>query len=166
MSDTVAVKALTIRQPWASLLALGYKRTETRSWDTRVRGPVAIHAGLAMPCRRGESIEVGEFTVERDSGGLLLRGPRLARHRLPLGAVVAVGELFQTRRTDSTEHHPDDMDRALGDHSPGRYAWSITSMCPLRTPIPATGRLGWWAWDCPTDVAADLRYPLLRGDKS
>lgn len=155
------MKALTIRQPWASLMALGYKRMETRSWDTKVRGRVAIHAGLAMPCQRGETIAVGDFTVERDLSGLLLRGPRLAwPYRLPLGAVVAVGELFQTRRTDSIEHSPDDLERALGDHSPGRWAWSITSMSPLRRPITATGRLGWWEWELPADVASTLRYPL------
>lgn len=39
------MKALTIRQPWASLIALGVKTIETRSWPTKYRGPIAIHAG-------------------------------------------------------------------------------------------------------------------------
>lgn len=39
------MKALTIRQPWASLIAAGVKTIETRSWSTRYRGPLAIHAG-------------------------------------------------------------------------------------------------------------------------
>lgn len=41
------MKALTIRQPWASLVALGVKTIETRSWSTSYRGPLAIHAGKA-----------------------------------------------------------------------------------------------------------------------
>lgn len=45
------VKALTIRQPWASLIAAGVKTIETRSWWTRYRGPIAIHAGKARPGR-------------------------------------------------------------------------------------------------------------------
>jgi hypothetical protein len=43
------VKALTIRQPWASLVALGVKTIETRSWSTKYRGPLLIHAGMKMP---------------------------------------------------------------------------------------------------------------------
>lgn len=38
------MKALTIWQPWASLLACGAKQYETRSWATSYRGPIAIHA--------------------------------------------------------------------------------------------------------------------------
>ncbi|MBP7632493.1 MAG: ASCH domain-containing protein [Acidimicrobiales bacterium] len=43
------MKALTIRQPWASLIAAGVKTIETRSWSTKYRGPIAIHAGKATP---------------------------------------------------------------------------------------------------------------------
>jgi activating signal cointegrator 1 len=38
------MKALTIHQPWAELIACGKKRIETRSWNTWYRGPLAIHA--------------------------------------------------------------------------------------------------------------------------
>ncbi|UWG96803.1 ASCH domain-containing protein [Dehalobacter sp. DCM] len=38
------MKAITLWQPWASLLACGAKKYETRSWDTSYRGPIAIHA--------------------------------------------------------------------------------------------------------------------------
>ena len=38
------MKAITIWQPWASLLVSGRKRYETRSWATSYRGPIAIHA--------------------------------------------------------------------------------------------------------------------------
>lgn len=154
------MRALTIRQPWASLIAFGYKRTETRSWNTKIRGAIAIHAGTATPCRIGQTIEVGPFTVERDRSGLLLRGTQLAwPYRLPLGAVVAVGDLFQTRATTSLEHRPDDLDRALGDHAPGRFAWSITSVSPLRQPLSATGALGFWLWNPPAGFTEMLRYP-------
>ena len=38
------MKALSVRQPWAWLLVHGFKDVENRSWKTRVRGTVAIHA--------------------------------------------------------------------------------------------------------------------------
>ena len=45
------MKALTIMQPWASLIACGAKTIETRSWPTKYRGPIAIHAGMKDPCK-------------------------------------------------------------------------------------------------------------------
>ncbi|MCY4577660.1 MAG: ASCH domain-containing protein [Chloroflexi bacterium] len=38
------MKALSLRQPWASLIADGRKTIETRTWRTHYRGPLAIHA--------------------------------------------------------------------------------------------------------------------------
>ena len=43
------MKALTIWQPWASLIARGVKQYETRSWATKYRGPIAIHAAMKNP---------------------------------------------------------------------------------------------------------------------
>ncbi|WP_312903576.1 ASCH domain-containing protein [Stutzerimonas nitrititolerans] len=42
------MKALSIRQPWAWLIVNGYKDIENRSWATRYRGPVLIHAAKGM----------------------------------------------------------------------------------------------------------------------
>jgi activating signal cointegrator 1 len=38
------MKAITILEPWASLIACGAKKIETRSWSTKYRGNIAIHA--------------------------------------------------------------------------------------------------------------------------
>jgi len=155
------MRALTIIQPWASLIAMGVKHMETRSFDTKFRGHVAIHAGKTWPCRMGEVAQFGAFDVERDKAGLLLRGGLLSwPYRLPMGAVVAVGDLFQTRSTTNSEHCPDNLERSLGDHSPGRYAWSITSISRLPEPIPTRGMQGFWEWDMPAGLNERLRYPL------
>lgn len=39
------MKALSIRQPWAWLIAHGYKPVENRTWNTKFRGEFLIHAG-------------------------------------------------------------------------------------------------------------------------
>jgi phage tail tube protein FII len=39
------MKAITLIQPWATLIILGEKKIETRSWSTNLRGEIAIHAG-------------------------------------------------------------------------------------------------------------------------
>ena len=42
------MKALSVRQPWAWLIVNGYKPIENRSWPTRYRGEVLIHAGKSV----------------------------------------------------------------------------------------------------------------------
>lgn len=42
------MRAITLWQPWASLIAIGAKTIETRSWSTAYRGPLAIHAGATL----------------------------------------------------------------------------------------------------------------------
>jgi activating signal cointegrator 1 len=45
------MKALTLTQPWATLVAIGAKKIETRSWRTDYRGPLAIHAAKGFPAK-------------------------------------------------------------------------------------------------------------------
>jgi len=155
------MRALTIRQPWATFLAVGVKAMETRSFNTKVRGPVALHAGAGWPCRVGEWLQVGPYWVERDKSGLLLREDSLSLpYRMPMGSVLAIGDLFATSSTTNPEHCPDDVERSLGDHSPGRFAWSFTSISRLPEPIPAKGMLGFWNWEMPAGLNEQLRYPI------
>jgi len=97
------MKALTIRQPWASLIAAGVKTIETRSWSTRYRGPLAIHAGKASVLEGEvdfedgwEFVRVGGWSVgragaqsEARTGMMEMYGPDGSLVDVPLGAVVA-----------------------------------------------------------------------------
>ena len=40
------MRIVSIKQPWATLIARGLKDVENRTWATRYRGPVLIHASL------------------------------------------------------------------------------------------------------------------------
>lgn len=42
------MKAITIKQPWATLILLKEKQFETRSWQTKYGGSIAIHAGKSI----------------------------------------------------------------------------------------------------------------------
>lgn len=56
------MKALSIRQPWASLIVLGIKDVENRTWRTRERGTVLVHASKGMT--RDEHADAIEFAVK------------------------------------------------------------------------------------------------------
>ena len=83
------MKALTLTQPWASLIALGHKHVETRSWTTyqHYGGVIAIHAAKGFPRYAREF-----FAEERLAG----RVPPL----IPFSAIVAVARLADCCRTE------------------------------------------------------------------
>lgn len=84
------VRALTLHEPWASLLGSGVKFIETRSWSTRYRGPVLIHAGVAPVSVR----RVGAYEVHRQADGSRMFNHGTGRwHDLASGAVVSVASL-------------------------------------------------------------------------
>lgn len=45
------MKALAIKQPWAWLIVNGYKPVENRTWSTKFRGPLLIHASASKPSK-------------------------------------------------------------------------------------------------------------------
>ena len=56
------MKAISIRQPWASLIVLGLKDIENRTWATRQRGTILVHASKGMT--RTEHEDAIEFAIE------------------------------------------------------------------------------------------------------
>jgi hypothetical protein len=137
--DGVPERALSLTQPWASLVALGAKRIETRSWFTAFRGPVAIHASKLFPPGCREHCLDEPFLSALD-------GARA--EALPRGRIVAVARLVECFRFGDdplagracAEHEGD-----FGDYSPGRFGLVLADVVALPEPIPARGMLGLWA---------------------
>jgi hypothetical protein len=140
----VILRALSLWQPWASLIAVGAKCVETRGWGSLHRDRLAIHAA-----KRWTSTE-REFLAD------LLCDPRLSADQkralslsldspLAFGSVVAVVDLVDVRRMDDSWCEAQtDLERLLGAHEPGRYAWILSGVRPLRAPVPVRGRQGLW----------------------
>lgn len=87
------MKAISLWQPWASLIALGIKRIETRGWPTAYRGPLLIHAAKRCDIDRYHAL-VERFPEIRE--GIYDRFPGAAE-ALPLGALVAVTTVVDCR---------------------------------------------------------------------
>jgi hypothetical protein len=131
------LRAVSILQPWAALVVAGVKRFETRGWHTAHRGPLAVHAGLRLS-------RAARTLCRSDPVAELLRGAGWPdSDRLPRGFVLGVVELVSCRRVE--ELPPEvltDIERALGDFRPGRWAWEFRNPQPLTVPVAARGRLG------------------------
>lgn len=162
------MKFLTIRQPWAQLIAVGAKTIETRPFSTKYRGPLAIHAGKANDLAASAVLDV----VLHDRGLGCFADDEWTHP--PLGAVVAVCDLIDVvpicemadAPTGATAVvRPADDEPILmclshdglgfawrvrrnlsdqlpfGDFTPGRFAWMLDNV-RLIDPVPMKGAQG------------------------
>lgn len=145
------MKALTLWQPWASLMALGEKRVETRCWATKYRGPIAIHAAARIP---PAWLGASRFKIqfERELAEVLnlrLRTNLIQSNirALPRGAVLCVMRLVDIQTTDEADGFLCERELIFGNYESGRYAWFFEMVERFDTPIPAKGNRLLWNWE-------------------
>jgi hypothetical protein len=157
------MKALTLTQPWATLIAIGAKCIETRSWSTGHRGPLAIHAAKTLSrdvYPRGDEDFAHLCNTEPFATALINAGyhqpggsfqPEVpSPFMLPRGVIVAVAHLERvtqmTERGIASLAHLHPTEHAFGYYEPGRWAWVLREPRPLTVPIQARGAQGLWDW--------------------
>jgi len=131
------VKAISLWQPWASFIAVGVKRFETRSWATSYRGPLLICAAK-RPC--DDFLQATFAGIER---ALRVRlGLEVVPGAFPLGVGIALVELADCFRTEDVSFEmADEFERTLGDFTPGRFAWQLENLRKVE-PFAVKGRQG------------------------
>jgi hypothetical protein len=143
------VKALTISQPYASLIADGWdsKPVENRSWATSYRGPLAIHAG------KGTQYLDRKALREYPTGGVIATGRLIACFGVSVAVVLMEHGQQIPRELKDLDWTPELMQWLLDhEHCEGPYAWVLTDVKKLAIPIPATGKQGLWEWDEPSEA--------------
>lgn len=129
------MKAITILQPFPSLIALGKKQYETRSWSTNYRGEIAIHAGL----RRDKKL----LTHSNPAFSLIPDGTILR-----FGFIIVIAQLTDCiKMTDEFILSMTELERAVGHWQVGNYAWKLENIQVLPEPIPYKGKLGFWEYN-------------------
>ncbi len=136
------MKALSLLQPSASLVALNLKHYETRSWYTPYRGELAIHASAS---KKREDRERDEWL----HNVCRVRGHSFpAFNALPRGAILCIVHLSDCVATDSGPNLSE-LEQFLGNFRTGRFAWKLDLLELFEKPIPAKGMLGLWNWERP-----------------
>ncbi len=161
------IKAITLLEPWAILVATGFKKIETRSRISNYRGKLAIHASKRNPKWARELCFLEPFRSVLDEINMRANYT-LPLSNLPLGAVIATCWMKECclikedglyrlipYRMGKPEYYaplPGEPERSFGDFTPGRYAFILEDVKPLPEPIPAKGILGMWNWEPPEGV--------------
>jgi hypothetical protein len=141
-------------------MALGAKRIETRSWGTKYRGPLAIHAAKGWPIEFIRLCGAPPFVAALRAGYGPGAADILAAQRGHIIAVVELEEISgaQARLSIAAAFRGalliNGHERSFGDFSPGRFAWETAFARPLARPIPAKGALGLWEFDSAAIEAA------------
>lgn len=167
------MQAITLWQPWATLVALGLKKIETRSWSPYSNRPAGMPGQVDLAFRKnGLAIHAARRTpTDELRAAFQDRWIRmvLAMHgitesnwtggagSLPQGAIVAVSTLTAVIQTNPGGGLAGltDMERAFGNYAPGRFAWLLADVINLNdAPVPAKGRQR--IWPVPADLVEQL----------
>lgn len=156
------MKAITLYQPWATLMAIGVKRNETRPRPWYYLGDVAIHAA-----RLKWDKDVPEYAIP--ALGVLLKHrnalPGKAENieeiykALPFGAVVAVVRKTGCLPTVNASAHRGSEEMILGDYTPGRFYYPTDCCRMLREPVAVNGKQGFW--ELPPEIESAVRKQVL-----
>lgn len=158
------MRALSLHQPWASLMAVEAKRNETRGRPLAYVGELAIHAakfkfGEDVPCYAQAALTW--LWSLRDQFPHYGSNVRDLYYALPFGAVVCVVDKTGCVSTDDDNGYDrslTEQELQLGDYSPGRFYYPTTNCRRLIEPVKCNGRQG--LFTLPTDVEALIRAKL------
>ncbi len=126
------MKVLTIKQPWATLIMQGYKRFEFRSWQTKYRGDLLIHAGK----------RIDKVAMER-----------LAKYipkDVPTGKILG-----KVKLVDCVKLSPEFKGMLLEENKEVYadssfdevYGWQLECVEVFDEPIEVSGKLGLWNYE-------------------
>lgn len=151
------LKAITLYEPWASLMAIGAKQNETRGHRTLHRGDICIHAAKISP---GVSDEVLRAELraysDRDFG-----------QRASAGCIVAMVDLFEVRRTEDFGFEGTDPlliqiseeEQGFGNYGAGRFVYRTRNLRRLRSTVPCRG-FQCVGWTVPDEIEQRVREQL------
>lgn len=124
------MKVLSIKEPWASLIMNGTKKIETRSWKTKYRGEIYIHASLSKA--KITKPEVYELIKDMN----FKCGYIICKCNL-VDCIYMTDEYVNDMKTNHYEEY------ICGHYEVGRCAWIVEDVKVIE-PIEAKGKLGLW----------------------
>jgi len=137
------LKALSLKQPWATLVIRGLKKFETRSWKTSHRGRLAIVSSKTFP------YELKHLCLAEPFRGVIKPPANATPEELqqwydeeyPIGMLIGTVKLLECHPVAFMQARVSDQERAFGDFGPDRFGWEIVEAKRI-VPTAARGSLG------------------------
>lgn len=140
------MKALTLWEPWAWLMAYEQKCVETRCWTTSYRGPIAIHSALRKPSFLGKSALTPAFQEQFMRARQKVFGSS-QRPEFHFGHVLCIADLVSIEPTERVRAELSPQELMFGNYEEGRYAWFFENVRRYEPTIPAKGNRMLWEWN-------------------
>ena len=130
------MKVLSIKEPYASLIKDGIKKIETRSWKTKYRGKIYIHASIAKLSKDKKENKALMNLVDINN----LNYRYIICSANLIDCIEMTEEFINEVKKNSNEY-------TTGIYQVGRYAWILEDIKILKEKIPAKGKLGIWNYE-------------------
>ena len=127
------MKVLTIKQPFATLIAEGYKEYEFRTWKTKHRGEFLIHAGIGVDKKAMEKYK--HLNLEYPSG-----------HIIAKVTLTDCIEINEEARKMLKEKNNIVYDHIINHTDWKGYGFKMENVTKIN-PIPIKGKLSFWDYD-------------------
>lgn len=125
------MKVLTIKEPWASLIINGYKKYEFRSWKTKYRGKILIHAGMTLEKENAKRFQ--EYNLEYYKGAII-------------GEAIITDCILVDVKFNEELRKINPLVYAKSNHVE-TYAWKLENIKKYDKPIYIKGKLGLWNYE-------------------
>lgn len=125
------MKALTIKEPWATLIIEGYKKYEFRSWKINYRGKILIHAGKTLEHNQAKKFE--DYNLEYSCGEII-------------GEADLVDCIKVTEEFDNKLKKINPIVYENSGHVEN-YAWKLENIKKYHKKIKVNGKLGLWNYE-------------------
>lgn len=125
------MKVLTIKEPWASLIINGYKKYEFRSWKTKYRGKILIHAGMSL--EKDAAKRFSKYNLEYYKGAII-------------GEATITDCILVDTKFNEELRKINPLVYARSNHVE-TYAWKLENIKKYDKPIYIKGKLGLWNYE-------------------
>lgn len=131
------MRVLTLIQPWATLIILGEKKIETRCWSTKIRGPIAIHAGKKI------NKKVFNDPIYKE----VFEKYGITVNNIVTSAIIGTCEIKDVKPTESLRDDLDAKEILFGDYSDNRFGWLLDNVKAIEPILDVKGMLGFWNYE-------------------
>lgn len=135
------MKTLSIRQPWASLIAHGIKDIENRSWKTNYRGAIYIHASSPKKFKVDMNDECAKAAIPIFETAI--------KGTMPFGAIIGEVEIIgcMVNHPSIWAEKADDYNPQIHEYTPRVWNWVLANPVLYDEPIlNVKGKLSFWEY--------------------